>query len=73
MPRLLLLIRHAHVVETHLAGHGLFEDLFQGRRCLIRAVAGGRAAVDLRRPVLVIAHRELRAGASLESCKRGER
>ena len=73
LPCLLLLIGHAHVVKAHFARHGLLEDFFQCRRRLVRAVAGRGAAVDLRRPVLVVAHGELGAGTRLELRQRGKR
>ena len=57
----LLLERHAGVVEAHLAGHGLREDLLERLHALAAADAGREDAVDLRRPVLVEAHGELRA------------
>ena len=72
-PRLLLLIGHAHVVKAHFARHGLLEDLFQGRRRLIRTIAGRGAADDLCGPVLVVAHGELGTGTRLELCQRRKR
>ncbi len=39
-------------------GHGLFEHFFQRSRRLVRTVTGGRAAIDLGRAVLVVAHGE---------------
>jgi len=56
--RLSALIRHAHVVEAHFAGHGLFEDIFQCRGRLLRAITRRGAADDRRRPVLVVAQGE---------------
>ena len=63
--RLLLLEAHADVVEPHLGGHGLAEDLFEGLHHLAGAVARLAHGVDLRRAVEVVAHGELRAGARL--------
>jgi len=69
----LLLIRHALVVEAHFVGHGLFEDIFQCRGRLLRAITGRGAADDRRRPVLVVAQGEFRAITGLEVCERGKR
>src|SRR5258708_2075951 len=67
------MVRHANVVETHFAWHGLPENIFQGRRCLVRAVSGRSTRIDLRGTILVVAHRELGTGTALEFCQRRKR
>ena len=64
--RLLLLKGHAHVIQAHVARHSLLEDFFQSRRRLVRAVARGGAAIDLRRRVFVVVHDEFGARTWLE-------
>ena len=68
----LLLVGHADVVEAHLPGHRLREDLLQGRRRLLGAVARRGRAIDLRAPVEVVPHGELGPEPVLHLDQRGE-
>src|SRR5215468_3830122 len=69
----LLLKRYAGIVETHLARHGLLENILKCGRSLARAVTRTRRAIELRAAVFVEAHRKFRAGARLDSDQRGKR
>ena len=61
--RLLFLEGHAEIIETHSRWHRFGEHILQRLGRLVRAVAGGRAAVDLRAAVFVVVHDEFRPGA----------
>ena len=62
----LLLVRHACVVEAHLARHGLREYLLRAPHGLSGTVSGSGRRIDLRRFVLVVPHGEFRAADVLD-------
>src|SRR5271170_433874 len=68
----LLLIRHTRIVETHLTGHCLVEDLLQCRHHLTRAVSRRRRGVNLYAVDEVVAHDELRAVTRIRTGKRAQ-
>src|SRR5271157_3829325 len=61
--RLLLLVRHAAVVEAHLRGHGFVEDVLQRGHGLTGTVTRRGVGIDLHAVKQVVAHDELSAGA----------
>src|SRR5580704_9933419 len=70
---LLLLVRHAAVVEAHLAGHGFVEDVLERRHYLAGAVAGRRRGVDLHAVEQVVTHDELCAAARIRASQCAQR
>src|SRR5579862_9633557 len=70
---LLLLIRHAHVVEAHLVRHRLMEHILQRRHGLSGTIAGCRGSVDLYAVEEVITHDEFGAGSWIGCRQRTER
>src|SRR5580658_4749339 len=73
LARFLLQKRDSGVVESHLARHGLPENLFEGCARLIGAEARRGAAVDLGAAILVKTHREFRAELRFNRGERRER
>src|SRR5262245_132180 len=71
--RHLLLEGHPEVVEAHLLGHGLAEDLLERCHPLAGAVAGLQAEVHEDAAVLVVAHRELGTVRRLHGDERRQR
>ncbi len=69
----LLLERHAGIVVTHLARHGLREGSLHCFHHFLRAIAGRCGGVDLRGAVEVETHGELRAAALLHMRQGAER
>src|SRR5271156_222714 len=68
----LLLVRHTRIVEAHLTGHRLVEDILQCSHRLSRAVSWRRRSIDLYAVEEVVAHDELRAVARIRTGKRAQ-
>ena len=65
-----LLIRHSHIVVTHLRRHRGSKHFFQSFHCLPGAVARGRTSVYLGTPIQVVSQSEFRPSTGL-NCRQG--